>query len=99
MAKCTKCDNNFENNEEIILTDYFGVFKEPVLVCKGCFIKQLLSGIEGYEPGHCDHCNRELVPDTDIDLDEGSVWFYCPGPGDEHSSIGEYLVQPEEDYD
>lgn len=102
---CPICNKTHEENQ-MVMFDEFGHLEIPRIACKSCFIEEIRKGFGSFNPGTCEVCGEKLVPFLDeIDdiFEEQIIWYQCSkekkDDNQEHTSIGEYLLQPEDNGD
>lgn len=90
--------------------DEFGKLEEPVVYCYSCFVELITTQFKSLGDT-CEKCGAPLelkTDDLEVDiLDEKILWYYCKRvlesdnleDSEEHDSIGEYITQPETDWD
>ncbi|MCV9885119.1 hypothetical protein [Metabacillus halosaccharovorans] len=105
---CEKCKKNLDKKSFVVF-DKFGELEEPMTYCYECFA-ELISTQYKYLGDNCEKCGAPLelkTDDLEEDIEEKILWYCCkkileasdPEEYDDHDSVGEYVIQPEADWE
>ncbi|MED4462725.1 hypothetical protein [Metabacillus fastidiosus] len=105
---CEKCKKDL-NKKDIVEFDKFGELEQPITYCYDCFVEMITTEYKSLGDS-CEECGAPLelkTDDLEVDIEEKVLWYYCkrtleainPEEYEDHDSVGQYLTQPEADWE